>query len=182
MYTDRSERSPSSWLLCLWEANRPTADFQVKWLKTCYWWKRSKRKHFCLVFCLSRVQCITQCFATIDWFYRLKPVNVENYNLQVNANDCSVHLAKHKHLLQLYIGWKHTIVTQGWKWLWSWNYHTLKLKRWRCKQSLIKVKLSQRKKVEEITAPKLSRIRPHEPKCLESHRMLSWRREVICLR
>lgn len=63
-----------------------------------------------------------------------------------------------KHLFQIYIGCKHTALTQV-----RLCYHSSKLKRWRCKQILIKVK-SESKRGRGDHSVRARHNQSHEPK------------------
>lgn len=86
-----------------------------------------------------------------------------------------------KHLFQLYIGCKHTVIIQVWKRLWCLCYQCFKLKRWRCKQILIKVKSEseKEKRLEEINNAWAQQNQSHEPKQPTNapNLKLSWRRK-----
>ena len=78
------------------------------------------------------------------------PILRTRLSFKHHANDCSLHLAKHQTFISvIHIGCKHTTITQVWQRLWSLRCCSFKLKRWRCKQTLIKVKSES----EEIAAP-----------------------------
>lgn len=85
-----------------------------------------------------------------------------------------------KHLFQLYIGCKHTIITQVWKRLRSLCYYGLKLKRWRCKQILIKVKSESEEETGGDRCARAQQNQAQEPTW--NQLIINYHGEGICLR